>query len=311
MIGWSRLGTKSWMEEMSDHPSTWAWSQKTKPMPKLILLALADMTGAQGESAWPSMGYLVEKTGMSRCSVIRAISSLVEAGLVVVEKRPNRSNIYQLQGYQRETMAVSERDHGSLGERPRQSRRETLTIKEPKKNQPRTKELELPIAFRTDEFRNALAGFEAMRKKIKKPLTERGLELVVAKLEGFGYADAIQALDNSTMSCWQGVFEPDKPGKTGSPGTTENKPRSAWTIRQELDATDVLITEARAHRSEVAGGEYLWDNPRARAEHASLVKQRKALNRELAGQSPKEKKPALCGSVRDLMKNVANARAVA
>ena len=296
---------------MNDHPAIWAWSQKIKPMPKLVLLALADMTGAQGESAWPSLGYLVDKTGMSRCSVIRAISSLVEAGLVVVEKRPNRSNLYQLQGYQRETAIVSERDHGGIGERPRQSRRETLTNKEPKKNQPRTKEIELPVAFRTDEFRRSLAGFEAMRTKIKKPLTERGLELIVAKLEGFGYAKAIQALDNSTMSCWQGVFEPDKPGNTGSPGATQDKPRSAWTIRQELDALDTLIAEARIHRSEVAGSEYRWDNQEARLQHSSLVKQRKALTRELAGQSPKEKKQALSGSVSDLMKSVANARAVA
>ena len=57
---------------------------------------------------------------------------------------------------------------------------------------------------------DAWEGFVAMRKKIKKPLTDRATQLIINKLEGFknkGY-DVGAILDRSTEGSWQGVFEP-------------------------------------------------------------------------------------------------------
>lgn len=53
-----------------------------------------------------------------------------------------------------------------------------------------------------------------MRKKIKKPMTDRAIELSVRKLEdlsknAFGEMDegmAIKILEQSIMNCWQGLF---------------------------------------------------------------------------------------------------------
>lgn len=54
----------------------------------------------------------------------------------------------------------------------------------------------------------AMAGFIEMRKKIKAPLTERGLRMIInelerLKIEGF---DPNECLDQSTMRSWRGVF---------------------------------------------------------------------------------------------------------
>lgn len=52
--------------------------------------------------------------------------------------------------------------------------------------------------------------FISMRKKIKKPLTGRAMELVLKKLDKFRQAghDPTAVLQNSIINCWQDVYEP-------------------------------------------------------------------------------------------------------
>lgn len=54
-----------------------------------------------------------------------------------------------------------------------------------------------------------LALFILHRKDIKKPLTERALKSILEKLKGF--KEPKQALENSIMNGWSGVFENTKP----------------------------------------------------------------------------------------------------
>ena len=63
--------------------------------------------------------------------------------------------------------------------------------------------------------RQSLDAFIEMRNKIKKPLTDRAIDLLIKKLEGFknrGY-DANEIMDTSTFNSWQGVFQPKEPPK--------------------------------------------------------------------------------------------------
>ncbi len=56
--------------------------------------------------------------------------------------------------------------------------------------------------------REALASFIEMRKTIKKPITARGMKILLNKLDSFrvqGY-DVNELLDEATMNCWQSVF---------------------------------------------------------------------------------------------------------
>jgi len=255
-------------------------------MPKLVLLALADMAGSGSDQAWPSVQYLVDKTGMSRCSVMRSIQHLVSMELVKVQKRPNKTNVYQIWKSHSETPVVSERDHGSLTVRPPQSQGETQTNKEPIKNQPRTKkkdeEVKLPVALNTPAFKEAFDGFREMRKIIKKPLTPRALTLIIDKLEGWGHDVAIQALDRSTENNWQGVFDPrDSKFSQDKNGATQAK-RTTWSIKADIENLSEMIKDIQKHRSEVAGGEYHWPSPELQQKHRDLCTQRKALRNEQA-----------------------------
>ena len=55
----------------------------------------------------------------------------------------------------------------------------------------------------------AIKDFIKMRKTIKKPMTDRGLKMILNKLDQYGDNDLekIEILENSIMNCWQGVFE--------------------------------------------------------------------------------------------------------
>ena len=99
---------------MSLKASAWAWEQDVQGMHKLVLLAIADFAGRDNNSAWPSIDTLANRCGVSKRTVIRSLGSLEKAKLLVIEARPNKSNLYKLQGCQidrgcqRVTSVVSE-----------------------------------------------------------------------------------------------------------------------------------------------------------------------------------------------------------
>ena len=57
-------------------------------------------------------------------------------------------------------------------------------------------------------LREALADFEEMRKKIRKPLTDRAKVLLLKKLSSLSsdVSEQVKIVEQSTMNCWQGVF---------------------------------------------------------------------------------------------------------
>ena len=59
------------------------------------------------------------------------------------------------------------------------------------------------------DLRDAYIGFIQMRKAIKKPLTDRGLQLIIGKVEKLAASpeDQIAILNQSIENSWQGVFE--------------------------------------------------------------------------------------------------------
>ena len=63
--------------------------------------------------------------------------------------------------------------------------------------------------FTDDELKDTIYEFIKMRKAIKKPLTTKGLELMIKKLYKLStnIDEQIQILNNSIMNNWQGIFE--------------------------------------------------------------------------------------------------------
>lgn len=70
------------------------------------------------------------------------------------------------------------------------------------------------------ELLQTLRDFEAMRKEIKRPLTDRAKKLTCDRLRKLSPVPATQVriLEQSIMHCWQGVFELDKPKRAKDEG---------------------------------------------------------------------------------------------
>lgn len=62
--------------------------------------------------------------------------------------------------------------------------------------------------FSNEELKNTVYEFIKMRKAIKKPLTTRGLELMINKLYKLttNIDEQMEILNNSIMNNWQGIF---------------------------------------------------------------------------------------------------------
>lgn len=83
-----------------------------------------------------------------------------------------------------------------------------------------------PIYYPNDELLNrAFCDFVEMRKKIKKPMTERAVDLAKKELEKLSVSNitgqmdndlAIKILNRSVMNCWQGLFPLKEKTNTGS-----------------------------------------------------------------------------------------------
>lgn len=87
------------------------------------------------------------------------------------------------------------------------------------------------FAENDQDLMDALVAFRAMRKQIKKPLTERGEELICKKLKDMtnDHAVMVQIIDQSIERGWQGVF-PVKDEPTPVPRSLQQNPRGPLTI---------------------------------------------------------------------------------
>ncbi|MEW8333841.1 MAG: helix-turn-helix domain-containing protein [Candidatus Thiodiazotropha sp.] len=86
---------------MSVAATKWAWRQVLKPVPKLVLMALADAADDKGV-CWPSIATLAAKCNLSTRTIRRGIQYLVARDLLLVEHRHRTdgscsSNRYRLQ----------------------------------------------------------------------------------------------------------------------------------------------------------------------------------------------------------------------
>ena len=64
----------------------WAWHQDLKPVPKLVLMALADAADDQG-ICWPSVATIAIKVGVSTRTVRRVMQALIGCELLTAEQR--------------------------------------------------------------------------------------------------------------------------------------------------------------------------------------------------------------------------------
>ena len=98
-------------------------------------------------------------------------------------------------------------------------KRKTETETKKEKQKEKASAFSLDSYTQNAELIEALEGFVEMRKKVKAPLTEHALSLLLRKLDGLGRSDAekVEIVNQSVMNNWKGFFALKKGG--GSYGT--------------------------------------------------------------------------------------------
>ena len=87
-----------------------------------------------------------------------------------------------------------------------------------------------------------IIDFMKMRDKIKKPMTDRALQLMLNKLNGIAHEEEVQIkiLENSIENCWQGIFPlradnngvfSSKEGKDGSFGQNTGASEKKFNVK--------------------------------------------------------------------------------
>lgn len=165
---------------------------------KLLLLALADWANDEG-LCWPSIDTLATKTSLSRRSVQGTIRKLEKGGLLRREQISGKGVKYWLtvKDTGRGANPAPVQNMRGRGANPAPNTTKILQRDIYKINLPDW----LPF--------EAWIGFVNMRNTIKKPMTQRAVTRILAKLEQMREAgqDIEAVLDQSTNSCWSDVYE--------------------------------------------------------------------------------------------------------
>jgi len=209
---------------------------------KLILFVVADYYDDRRGCAWPGFSVLSEEALTSRRHLGTLLEQIEGHGTLAIERSDGRSNSYRLPklAKTREASSLETREATSL---PANKTRE-ISTSQLGKSVPQTREIATslegtegterkrgqknrPLAALavgvlsdltarrnhvTEEFSievyEALLKFEQYRKKIRKPLTEHAVELILKKLRQFQAEgmNPIEVLEQSEINGWAGVF---------------------------------------------------------------------------------------------------------
>ena len=182
---------------------------KAKLASRLVLLAIADCAGDESGSAWPSIGTISRKSGLSESQTHRAITNLVAIGELKVDRRAgvdggNLSNLFTVLvgGVNLLPGGVAHDTRGVSPMTPKSSL-EPSTIKKPSLSP-------LPSELDHEDFKSAWNDYIAYRKEARmKPLIARTVSARFKTFTEWGRPTAITAIRNAICNGWIGIPFPN------------------------------------------------------------------------------------------------------
>jgi biotin operon repressor len=165
---------------------------------------LASVLGVTKSKLWRDINKLeigtqIETQTNRKFTVVSICNWETYQGLEDDDRNANRDTNRDKNETQIGTKSVQKR---TTNKEVKKERREEV------KKQAAAQPVEIPQNLNQPDFIAALADFRQMRKEIKKPITPAAEKKLFARLEKWGVEKSIVALDRSTESQWQGVFEP-------------------------------------------------------------------------------------------------------
>lgn len=183
-----------------------------------------------------SIANLAIETGLSNRQTRTSLARLESTG-ELTSKCTNKYRIITINKWADYQGATSKKA-SKRQTNDKQDVNQTTTAKELK-----NKEIKNIYKYYDDErLNNAFADYVAMRKDIKKPMTDRAIELAVKKLDKLsgGNTDAaIEIINQSIMGGWQGLYPlKGKSDPAANMGGNTRKYSSAYFAELEADATN-------------------------------------------------------------------------
>jgi hypothetical protein len=220
----------------------WAFAVPVEGPVKAVLVALANHANEACE-CWPNQERIALHSGFADRTVRKAITELERLGLVVngpsfyvirvgvdIEKpapraaRKARANRHLVPTSGTACQPIRHLVPAKPAPRAAPIENHQEPPKEPPVNHQRQTAMIMPIAGGKASApsaslppwlpREAWDGFVESRKKLRKPLTDRAVMLILKQLAAFRQrgVDIEAAINQSVMNSWQGIFEPKDRG---------------------------------------------------------------------------------------------------
>jgi hypothetical protein len=201
---------------MSISMVAFVWEMDLPGIEKSVMAALADRANPGHDwQAWPSIEWLVKRTGFCDSAVRQALKRLAKMGLIEAKRRFSQTTIYSimLPGFnavpdteQGELYPVSDNDTVRCQTPIRPVRDTDKPVKEPVKRT--SKGAREEITFPDWWPKEAWQAYLDMRKAKRKSPTDYAIRKVIAAISGWKAEgqDPAQILDQSTVQGWTGVF---------------------------------------------------------------------------------------------------------
>ena len=183
--------------------------------------------------------WIMEKTKANKNEIDHCIRWLKSATMIATRKatRGFTLNILNYNGYQSLENYKSDTKSDSKSEtKAKQKRNESDTINKNDKNGKNE------IKEKSDIFLKAWKDFKEMRKKIKKPMTDRAEEMLLTSLNKLNEnnQEQVAILNQSIFHCWQGVY-----ALKDKPADDEAQPKHIMKHEPKLTPEQVARDKAR------------------------------------------------------------------
>ena len=240
--------------DMDTTPNYWAilpadvrYDENLKPMEKILYAELTALTKKHGY-CWARNKYFAQLYNVTERSIRGWLSHLEDLGYITNEfQKSNEGTLRKIHlndiGKISDVEFPGEKKYSHQGGRNVPPRGEEIFLhnntsinninNNNKKKYIKEKGYSNLIEDYTDnsELIEAINDFIEMRKTIKKPPTERAIQLILNKLSKFSSSDdeKIKILERSIVNCWQDVYELNAKwsDKNGAKGDSQGHTRSA------------------------------------------------------------------------------------
>ena len=127
-------------------------------------------------------------------------------------------------------------------------------------------EAEIPFSLNTTEFLKAWENWRQLRKEIKKPLTEKSIEMQMKDFTTWGVVRSIAAIEYTIKKGWQGIREPDAKQVGNTAPVGQRKPFLGELQKQLVEIREQKTRYWHKHSSLTAQGERLPEDRRGEYE---------------------------------------------